>query len=125
MLDEVVWVRSLGVGIRQVGAEGDQGVYEILYKDAGRVHGVLALPLPESARGGGVPSRRPRAAACGRGIGPEHHVHLLRDRELLPVEKPSRGRLETETRLAAAPTTLRLERRGRTLLGFVRQGSED
>jgi tetratricopeptide (TPR) repeat protein/regulation of enolase protein 1 (concanavalin A-like superfamily) len=31
---------------------------------------------------------------------------------------------KTETRLAAVPATLRLERRGRTLLGSVRQGSE-
>jgi regulation of enolase protein 1 (concanavalin A-like superfamily) len=31
----------------------------------------------------------------------------------------------TQTRLAAAPTRFRMERRGRTLLAFVRQGSGD
>jgi tetratricopeptide (TPR) repeat protein/regulation of enolase protein 1 (concanavalin A-like superfamily) len=42
-------------------------------------------------------------------------------REGIPVG----GLSKTQTRLAAVPTSLRLERRGRTLLGFVRQGSED
>jgi tetratricopeptide (TPR) repeat protein len=38
---------------------------------------------------------------------------------------PVHGIANTRTRLAAAPTRLRLERRGRTLLGFARQGSDD